>query len=137
MPTPAFLDGAERATWTAIEAAGAIGLVAGWQALPAPVPDIPAGWTPLAIVLLGFLLAGGKAWAATKWPAGNGSASLGLPATAEPVPADQALVVVKPGTAENGPQQAELGAAAGELQGDPVNLEAASASWANGLNRRT
>ena len=122
MATPAFLDGAERATWTAIEAAGAIGLVAGWQALPAPAPDIPAGWTALAVVLLGFLLAGGKAWAATRWPQGNGSASLGLPASAEPVPADQALVVLKPGTAEAGPRKAELGAAAGELQGDRVDL---------------
>ena len=129
MPTPAFLDGAERATWTAIEAAGAIGLVAGWQALPAPVPDIPAGWTPLAIVLLGFVLAGGKSWAATKWPAGNGSASLGLPPSAEPVPADHALVLVKPGTAEDGTQQPELGPAAGALQGEPVELVRDGASW--------
>lgn len=122
MATPAFLDGAERAAWTAIEAAGAVGLVAGWQALPAPVPDIPAGWTPVAFVVLGFLLAGGKAWAATRWPNGNGSASLGLPVSAEPVPADQALVVLKPGTAEAGPRKAVLGAAAGELQGDRVDL---------------
>lgn len=127
MPTPAFLDGAERATWTAIEAAGAIGLVAGWQALPAPVPDIPAGWTPLAIVLLGFVLAGGKSWAATKWPNGAGSASLGLPASAEPVPADKALVVLT--DTVYGEQQAELGAAAGEQQGAPVNLAPAGASW--------
>lgn len=120
MPTPAFLDGAERTAWTLAEAAGSVGLLAAYQATP--LPDIPAGWLPVAGVLLTCLLAGGKSWAATRWPKGNGSASLGLPASAEPVPADHALVVLKPGTAEAGPRRAELGAAAGDLQGDRVDL---------------
>jgi hypothetical protein len=134
MPTPAFLDGAERAAWTAAEAAGAAGLVAGWQALPAPVPDIPAGWVPVAWVVRGFLLAGGKAWAATRWPSGNGSASLGLPPSAEPVPADRALVVLTAPEGTGIPRQAELGAAAGELQGDRVDL--VSAGLGNSLRNR-
>lgn len=81
--TAAFVDGLERALWTAAEAAGAVGIIAGYQALDGP-PDIPASWLPLAIFVVGGLLAGGKAWAATKW--GNGTAAT-LPAALEPVPA--------------------------------------------------
>ena len=84
MATPAFVDGLERALWTAAEAAGAVGLVAGWQALP--LPDIPAGYLPLAVVVIGALLAGGKSWAATRW--GNGTAAT-LPARLEPTPPEQ------------------------------------------------
>ena len=81
MATPAFIDGLERSLWTAAEAAGAIGIVAGYQALP--LADIPDGWLPLAIIIVGALLAAGKSWAATKW--GNGTAAI-LPATLEPSP---------------------------------------------------
>lgn len=84
-----FADGTERALWTAAETAGALGIVAGYQALD--LPDIPVSWLPLAVVLVGALLAGGKAWAAQKW--GNGTAAT-LPAGLEPTP---------PGPVDGGP----------------------------------
>jgi len=77
-------DALERTLWTAAEGAGAVGLVAGYQALP--LADIPPGWVVLVTVTVGALLAAGKGIIATN--VGNGSASLGLPADLEPIPAE-------------------------------------------------
>lgn len=77
-------DALERTLWTAAEGAGAVGLVAGYQALP--LADIPPGWVVLVTVAVGALLAAGKGIIATN--VGNGSASLGLPAELEPIPAE-------------------------------------------------
>ncbi len=81
-----YADALERIAWTAIEGAGAVGLIAGYQALP--VADIPAGWVPPLAVVLGVLIAAGKNVVATN--IGNGSAST-LPAALEPVPPRHAL----------------------------------------------
>lgn len=92
-------DALERTLWTAAEGAGAVGLVAGYQALP--LADIPPGWVVLVTVVVGALLAAGKGIIATN--VGNGTASLGLPATSEPVPAavvrrlEAAVAAAEPG----------------------------------------
>lgn len=83
-----FADGLERSLWTVAEGAGAVGILAGWQALP--LVDVPDGYRALTIVILGGLLAGGKAWAAQRW--GNGTGAT-LPADLEPVPASDVVPV--------------------------------------------
>ena len=80
-----FADGLERSLWTVAEGAGAVGIVAGYQALP--LADIPAGYLPLTVILVGGVLAGIKASVAQRW--GNGTAAT-LPAELEPVPNDRA-----------------------------------------------
>ncbi|WP_375426001.1 hypothetical protein [uncultured Friedmanniella sp.] len=76
-----FADGLERSLWTVAEAAGATGIVAGYQALP--LADIPRGYLPLVLILVAGVLAGIKASVAQRW--GNGTAAT-LPADLEPVP---------------------------------------------------
>lgn len=92
-------DALERTLWTAAEGAGAVVLVQGYQALP--LPDVPPGYVALTIVVVGALLAAGKGIIATN--VGNGTASLGLPADREPVPAavaqklEAAVAAAEPG----------------------------------------
>lgn len=75
-----FADGVERSLWTVAEAAGAAGIVAGYQALP--LPDVPDGYVALTVILVAGVLAGIKASVAQK--CGNGTAAT-LPAELEPV----------------------------------------------------
>lgn len=77
-----FVDGLERSLWTVIEGAGAVGIYAGYQALP--IVDVPDGYRALSIILIGGVLAGIKAAVAQRW--GNGTAAT-LPAALEPTPA--------------------------------------------------
>lgn len=85
-----FADGLERSLWTVAEAAGASGIVAGYQSLP--LPDIPPGYTFLVGILVAGVLAGIKSSIAQKW--GNGTAAT-LPADLEPVP-QPALAIPDP-----------------------------------------
>lgn len=77
-----YADALERVVWTLVEAAGAGGLIAGYQSLP--VADIPDGWLPAVVLAVTVILAVIKNVIATN--TGNGSAST-LPTTLEPVPA--------------------------------------------------
>jgi hypothetical protein len=79
--TRKFADGLERSLWTVAEAAGATGIIAGYQALP--LSDIPKGYLPLALILISGILAGIKSSIAQKW--GNGTAAT-LPEELEPRP---------------------------------------------------
>ena len=82
-----FADGLERSLWTVAEGAGAVGIYAGYQALP--IIDIPDGYRALSIILIGGVLAGIKSAVAQRW--GNGTAAT-LPAELEPRPADEEQV---------------------------------------------
>jgi hypothetical protein len=99
-------DALERTLWTAAEGAGAVGLVAGYQALP--LPDVPPGYVVLLTVAVGALLAAGKGIIATN--VGNGSASLGLPVDIEPVPAAsvEATIARATGTQQLDPAEVDL-----------------------------
>lgn len=80
--TRKFADGLERSLWTVAEGAGAAGIVAGFQSLP--LPDVPAGYVPLTVILVAGVLAGIKSAVAQRW--GNGTAAT-LPTELEPIPA--------------------------------------------------
>jgi hypothetical protein len=82
-----FADGFERSIWTVAEAAGAVGIVAGYQGLP--LPDVPEGYVPLVIILVAGLLAAIKSAVAQKW--GNGTAAT-LPEELEAVPPEVEVV---------------------------------------------
>lgn len=83
-----FLDGLERSLWTVAEATGAVGIVAGYQSLP--LADIPEGYLPLAVIVVGGILAGIKSAVAQKF--GNETAAT-LPASVEPVPQGEVVAL--------------------------------------------
>jgi hypothetical protein len=81
-------DQLERVTWAGLETAGAAGIVA----VARNYLELEGKWWVLITIGLTVLLAAGKTSIATN--IGNGSAALGLPVDAEPVPAESVALTV-------------------------------------------